>query len=297
MSQYVAPISTKNNGGAWSGNINGANLHLDMDEGVATTDDFTSYAVNGSLANGGDTVVVVRLTSLANAPADGTATLRSRTYASQSTNYVHEIRQGYVDESNKGTLLATWSQTHPGDGAWHTATDSTSNNFAGCTDGTILYYRCTAHNNSGSFETVAITAMDADLPNAPTGHNLSGTPDILATTPVTGSGSGRPAWALSGAPNLTRPTGTGSGYMFWNLTGAPNIFARTPLVGAGSGKTIVPIGKLVKVVVDGITQGGFSLQQFDDGTILVAIHIIYDHGRWRWGREVIVSDADDVDLL
>lgn len=257
MTQYAKPISTKNNGGAWAGNISGASLHLDIDEGVASTDDFTSYAAASSQPNNADTApVVVKITSVTT-PSDGTCDFRVRTYASENTTYTHELRQGYVNESSKGTLLATMSQTHTGGGVWQTKEDA-SCSFSGCTDGSDIYYRCIGHNNSGSFETVAITAMDVDLPNADTTRNLSGTPDILATTPITGSGTLKCSWSLTngtpnltaptgdgtivvtqgshtltdGAPNLTAPAGTGTLLCRWVLTGSAVL---TPLTGTGTG--------------------------------------------------------------
>jgi hypothetical protein len=266
MTQYAKPTATKNNGGAWSGNVNGGSLHLDIDEGVASTDDFTSYAAASGQANGADTApVVVHITSVTT-PADGTCDFRVRTYASEDTTYTHELRQGYVDESTKGTLLATMSQHHTGGGVWQTKEDASAA-FSGCTDGSDLYYRCIGHNNSGSFETVAITAMDVDLPDGDTTRNLSGTPDLLATTPMTGSGTLSASWTFTdgtpaltvitgsgtitvtqgshtltdGAPSLPTITGTGTLKATWQLSGAPEL---TPITATGTGTVQNPPANL-----------------------------------------------------
>lgn len=51
MPQTAVPTSTitTNN---WSGNVNGANLHLDIDEGVGTSDDATSYIFVNTMTPG-----------------------------------------------------------------------------------------------------------------------------------------------------------------------------------------------------------------------------------------------------
>lgn len=255
MTQFVKPIADKLTT-SWTGNnVGGSNLYQEVDETVASTDDFTSYDVATVAGNSDGPALVWKVTSVTT-PAAGTATVRLRTYASQTCNYSLEIRSGYVSEANKGTLLGTTSvQNHPGDGAWHTLTDSAVT-YAGGGDGTDLYFRLITHTTSGSSTTCAVTAVDADLPNADTTRNLSGTPDILATTPITGSGSGTVSWSLTdGAPNLTAITGsgtmtvaqghhelsgtpdltalTGTGTMLarWLLTGSPSL---TSVTGAGT---------------------------------------------------------------
>lgn len=57
MAQTAVPTSTitTNN---WSGNVNGANLHLDIDEGVATSDDGTSYIYVNTMTPGSYTCEV-----------------------------------------------------------------------------------------------------------------------------------------------------------------------------------------------------------------------------------------------
>lgn len=298
MSQFVKPIADKRTT-SWTGNnVGGSNLYQEVDETVAAADDFTSYDVTTIAGNSDGSVLVWKVTSVTT-PDAGTATVRLRTYASQTATYFLEIRSGYVDESNKGTLLGTTStQNHPGDGAWHTLTDSAVT-YAGGGDGTDLYFRLVSHATSGSSTTAAVTAVDADLPNAPTGHNLSGTPDILATTPVTGSGSGKNFWALSGAPNLTVPTGTGTMTSKWNMSGAPDIFATTPLRGAGQSVVIFEglIGAIVVATVDGQRVGGLVLKPTNsDGLTLIAIGVERIGGLWRWDREVLVADPADVSL-
>ena len=256
MSQFVKPVADKMHT-SWTGNnVGGSNLYQEVDETVASTDDFTSYDVATATGNSDGPPIVWKVTTISD-PSSGTATFRFRTYASQTCTYVLEVRSGYVDESNKGTLLGTSStQSHPGDGSWHTHTDSAVT-FAGGGTGSDLYFRLTSHDSSGSNATIAVTALDADLPDADTLRQLSGTPDILVTTPITGSGTMTAAWLLTdgapnltaitgngtmttaqghheltdGAPNLTALTGTGTLVVSWQLSGAPNL---TSITGAGN---------------------------------------------------------------
>jgi len=256
VSQFVKPVADKLTT-SWTGNnVGGSNLYQEVDETVASTDDFTSYDVSTAAGNSDGPVLVWKVTSITS-PSSGTATVRFRTYASQTCNYFVEVRSGYVNESSKGTLLGTTAtQNHPGDGAWHTSTDSAVT-FAGGGDGTDLYFRLVSHATSGSSTTIAVTAIDADLPDGDTLRQLSGTPDILATTPITGSGTltakffltdGAPQltsitgtgtmttaqgqhFLTDGTPHLTALTGTGTATARWIMSGAPNL---TPITGAGS---------------------------------------------------------------
>lgn len=57
MAQIAVPTSTitTNN---WSGNVNGSSLHLDIDEGVSTSDDATSYIYVNTMSFGSYTCEV-----------------------------------------------------------------------------------------------------------------------------------------------------------------------------------------------------------------------------------------------
>jgi hypothetical protein len=233
MTQFVKPIGDKVHA-SWTGNnVGGSNLYQEVDETVASTDDFTSYDVATAAGNSDGPIISWLLTSLSgSAPGGGTATVRFRTYASQTCQYYMEIYSGYVDESNKGTLLATTStQSHPGDGAWHTHTDSAVTFSADPGSGATLVARLHSHSTSGSSTTIAITALDADLPASSV--NLSGTPDLLATTPMTGSGSGTVQWRMTGTPELlgTALSITASGTVQWRMSGTA---ALTVLTGSGT---------------------------------------------------------------
>lgn len=227
MTQFVKPIGDKVHT-SWTGNnVGGSNLYQEVDETVASTDDFTSYDVATAAGNSDGPIISWLVTSLAgSAPGGGTATVRFRTYASQTCQYYMEIYSGYVDESNKGTLLATTStQSHPGDGAWHTHTDSAVTFASDPGDGSTLVFRLHSHATSGSSTTIAITALDADLPASSV--NLSGTPDIFATTPMTGTGAGTNDWILTGTAELLGAalSISASGLVRWIVTGSASLTA------------------------------------------------------------------------
>lgn len=299
MSQNATVISDKlNESNAWFRSDNGqpTNTYAMINEGYPG-DDSTTYAYWNETGSAPGKRIVWRLTSITT-PGNGNVTLKVRHYANSTTEVrTYEIRQGYVDESTLGTLLGSTTITHTVNAGWESSTPTIA--ISGATDGSQLYLRVWVSTFGGATLS-AITAIDLVFPDAAVVHNLSGTPDILATTAITGSGTMTAAWALSGAPNIlatTPMTGNGLLRLSWSLTGSPDILATTPIMGAGFGIAVVPIGKLVKVVVDGQTFGGFALKQYDDGTALVAIHIVYDHGRWRWAREVVVNQALDIDTL
>ena len=241
MTQAATVISDKlNESSAWFRNDNGqpTNTYQMINEGYPG-DDSTSYVGWNETGSAPGKRIVWRLTSI-NTPADGNVTLKVRHYANSSTEVrTYEIRQGYVDESTLGTLLGSTTITHTSFAAWQSDTPTIA--ITGATDGSQLYLRVWVSTYGGATLS-AITAIDLVFPDAQVTHNLSGTPDILATTPMTGSGTMTTKWVLTGAPNLTAPTGSGTittGQGSHTLTdGAPNLTRPT-----GTGTIVVTQGQ------------------------------------------------------
>jgi len=253
MTQAATLVADKlNESNAWFRSDNGqpTNVYQMIDEGYPGNDS-TDYAGWNEVGSAPGKRMVFKWTTITT-PANGNVTLKVRHYANSTTEVrTYEIRQGYVDESTLGTLLGSTTITHTQFAAWESSTPTVA--ITGATDGSDLYLRVWVSTFGGATLS-AITAIDADFPDAQVTHNLSGTPDIFATTPLlTDGGTAKVSWQLTdgmpaltimtatgtmttaqgshtltdGAPNLTGLTGSGSGRVFWNLTGAPELTRMT----------------------------------------------------------------------
>lgn len=258
MTQAATLVADKlNESNAWFRSDNGqsTNVYQMIDEGYPGNDS-TDYAGWNEAGSAPGKRMVFKWTTI-NTPANGNVTLKVRHYANSTTEVrTYEIRQGYVDESTLGTLLGSTTITHTQFATWESSTPTVA--ITGATDGSDLYLRVWVSTFGGATLS-AITAIDADFPDAQVVHNLSGTPDILATTPLaTDGGTTKVSWQLTdgapqlttitgdgtmttaqghheltdGAPQLTAITGSGSGRAAWILTGSPEL---TSITGAGLG--------------------------------------------------------------
>lgn len=272
MSQSTTVVADKNNpggtGGQWTNSTTGlaTNVYQAADEGYPGNDS-TDYAQQSGLtANQVGAAMVFKLTTIS-APSAGTSQIKVRHYSQDfSRTYTYELRQGYVDESNKGTLLGS-TVIDPGISGWHSDTPTLSTSAA--TDGSDLYVRVFVTAGGAGTTIAAITALDVLFPDAG----------------VTGSGTAQ----------LFTPNGIVSavGKAFWALTGSPVLFTMT---GAGVGVVESPIltaGQIVVATYAGQRHGGLVLKQFADRSVLLAIGITRVGGLWRWDNEVLVTDAID----
>jgi hypothetical protein len=251
-----------------------SSLFATIDEGTASDSDYIKLP----FSNGGNTkVLVVRLTSLSD-PQSSTGHIVHWRLGENAFSGGHakiEIRQSYVDESNKGTLIAT-TATFNTSGA-DTFTDGVTYTLSGgeadaITDYTALYARI-VFTNDNNFAETRLSFMDFQTPDA----LISGSGTLVLTVAFfAGAGVGVESMIGTGSPDLLSLfSGAGIG------------------IGNRPSQDHHDEGRLVLATVDGDVVAGAVLRFDRDGHPVIAIELYVGNTgqQIRWSQEATVTDA------
>jgi hypothetical protein len=262
VSQTLIPTADAFVGANWTRQSTGlgSNLYLAINEDPASADN-SDYAVQ-SLSAGANAAYVFQVPATG-APSDGTVAVDVVETTNGSTSILMEIREGYVDESNKGTLLGSVTYAFSTSGF---PRDSHNISITGATSAT-LFCRVVVTNTSASV--YAISAWRAAAPDST----------------VTGSG----------APVLEQPASSGAGSIFWNYTGT--VVLPRP---SGTGAIVIPppdtVGQVAVGTVNGQRVAGIVLELDGDGLgnplVLYGINPASTGQQIRWYGEGIMSNAE-----
>ncbi len=276
MAQIAHPISDTFRDTQVVGQAGGTSSLFDtINEASADDADYIKLP----FSNGGNTkVLVVALTSLSD-PQSSTGHVVHWRVGENTFSGGHikvEIRQGYVDESNKGTLIAT-TATFDTSGA-DAFTDGTTYTLSGgeadaITDYSILFARI-VFTNDNNFAESRLSFMDLQTPDAV----ISGTGTlVLVAAFFAGAGAG-----------LETLIGTGTADLLSLFSGAGIGIGNRPSVDHHDE------GRAVIATVDGDVVGGIILR-FDRTTghpvIALEFYIGNTGQQIRWAQEATVTDA------
>jgi hypothetical protein len=142
MPQFARPSADIANPGGWTTHTGGTtNLYATINE---VTPDDTTYIQ--SPAGPANAVYVTKLSAVVAPGVTSGHWIRMRTSASldnqQSITITQELRQGYVNESNQGTLIASQTRSGITSTTWTTSAYNLTAAEAGAiTDYSNLYFR------------------------------------------------------------------------------------------------------------------------------------------------------------
>lgn len=280
MSQYLVPIETTTGyfdaGGGWVNQaipVTNHTLFNEVDEDFNTPNDAnTDYC--SATVNSTPTQITFQLHTGSDPFLSTGHIIRWRGRSATNGKHVQmELRQGYVSEGNKGTLIATSPST-----ALTTSFADYSYTLSGpeadsITDYTSLYLRYIAVDAGGMVNDLSVAGLSL--------------PDPV----ITGSGSSDVALA---------DTQSG-GKVFWNVSGSSDVVVSDSGTGEDKGAAATaPMQVVVGIDVDsGDTVSGIILGINNDLSLHVAVQLqpAGTGQQLRWAKEVNMDRATVVHTI